>query len=47
VLNIYLSLLPGNISPLLTSENRDIIEENLPQHWRTKYENADLNLETM
>jgi hypothetical protein len=47
VLNTYLSLLPGNISPLSTSELRDIIEENVPQHWRTKYENADLNLETI
>ena len=47
VLNTYLSLLPGNISPLSTPELRDIIEENVPQHWRTKYESADLNLETI
>jgi hypothetical protein len=45
VLSTYLSLLPGSISPLSTSELRDIIEENVPQHWRTKYESADLNLE--
>jgi hypothetical protein len=47
VLNTYLSLLPGSISPLSTSELRDIIEENVPQHWRTRYESADLNLETI
>jgi hypothetical protein len=47
VLNTYLSLLPGNISPLSTSELRDITEENVPQQWKTKYENADLNLETI
>jgi hypothetical protein len=47
LLNTYLSLLPGNISPLSTSELRDIIEENVPQHWRTKHENVDLNLETI
>jgi hypothetical protein len=46
-LNTYLSLLPDNISPLSTSELRDIIEENVPQYWKTKYENANLNLETI
>jgi hypothetical protein len=30
-----------------TAEIRDTIEENVPVHWQTKYENADLNLETI
>jgi hypothetical protein len=47
VLNTYLPLLPGNIIPLSSSKLRDIIEENSPQHWRTKYENSDLNLVTI
>jgi hypothetical protein len=47
VLNNYLSFLPGDISPLTSSEIRDIIEENVPSHWKTKYENADLNLESI
>jgi hypothetical protein len=47
VLNNFLTFLPGNVTPLSTSEIRDIIEENVPVHWKTKYENADLNLETI
>jgi hypothetical protein len=47
VSNTYLSFPPGNIRPLSTSELREIIKENVPQHCRTKYENAELNLETI
>jgi hypothetical protein len=47
VLNNHLAFLPGNIAPLSTSEIRDTIEENMPVHWQTKYENADLNFETI
>ena len=47
VLNNYLYFLPGDVTALSTSEIRDIIEEKVPVHWKTKYENADLNLETI
>jgi hypothetical protein len=47
MLNNYLSFLPGDISPLSSSEIRDIIEKKVPSHWKTKYENADLNLESI
>jgi hypothetical protein len=47
VLNNYLSFLPGDISPLTSSKIRDIIEENISSHWKTKYKNANLNLESI
>jgi hypothetical protein len=47
VLNTYLSFLPGTVTPLSTSEIRDIIEEGVLAHWTTKYENADLDLESI
>ena len=47
VLNNYLASLSGNITPLSTSKIRDTIEENVPVQWQTKYENADLKLETI
>jgi hypothetical protein len=46
-LNNHLTLLQGNITPLSTSAICDTIKENVAVQWQNKYENADLNLESI